>query len=992
MSAPLPQPTGTPKTSNGMYLNCHSYYSFNYGVMSVEDLLRYGHAMGATHLALTDINNTSGCLDFLRLAPNYGIQPIIGIDFRNGNTQLYIGIAFSNLGFRHLNEYLSKYKMAKQDLPLMAPVLEGVVFIYPWVRGMKTALLEGHYIGVKPHELTHFRLYGKKHPPGKVVILNTVSFRHKTDFNTHRLLCAIGNNALLSKLEPSLHGTETDVLIPQAKLLTLYAELPQAANNTLTITETAQVYFEFGKSKNKKTYLGNEADDYALLAKLAKDGLDYRYPQQTDKVKQRLAHELETIGKLGFTPYFLINWDMVRFASSQGFFHVGRGSGANSLVAYCMGITDVDPMELDLYFERFINPSRKNPPDFDIDFSHTDRDTVRRYLFDKYPGHTALVGAYSTFEHKAAIREIGKVFGLPPHEIDQLQADRKTASPQQDQYGKLIMHYAAHIHGLPNLLTVHACGVLISEEPITCYSALELPPVGFPVTQYSMLEAEDVGLYKYDVLSQRGLGHIKDAVGFIKTNQGIDIDIHDIKAFKEDLRIKQMLKTGDTIGCFYVESPAMRQLMRKLMVDDYLGLVAASSVIRPGVSSSGMMRQYILRYRYPDKRKEAHPKLLEIMPETFGVMVYQEDVIKVAHYYAGLSLEESDVMRRGMSGKFRSRAEFQRVEDKFFENCQERGYPEEEAKEIWRQVESFAGYSFAKGHSASFAVESYQSLYLRAYYPIEFITAVVNNFGGFYSTEHYLHEARMLGATVELPCVNNSDDLCVLRGTTIYMALCLIKDLERGTVKALLSARKQDGPYVSLQDFITRVSISLEQLRILIRIKAFRFTGKSSKELLWEAHMALSKTKKTDPKPELFKAKPEPTQLPELEYGQNEDAFDEMQILGFPFASPFNLMKKQYKGLVMADELMEHLGNVVYIVGYFVTLKPVVTITNQRMFFGSFIDHQGKLFDTVHFPQSVARNSTPSKGCYLLKGTVIEDFDVPSIEVSHMERIPWAID
>jgi DNA polymerase-3 subunit alpha len=307
-------------------------------------------------------------------------------------------------------------------------------------------------------------------------------------------------------------------------------------------------------------------------------------------------------------------------------------------------------------------------------------------------------------------------------------------------------------------------------------------------------------------------------------------------------------------------------------------------------------------------------------------------------------------------------------------------------------VESFAGYSFAKGHSASFAVESYQSLYLRAYYPIEFITAVVNNFGGFYSTEHYLHEARMLGATVELPCVNNSDDLCVLRGSTIYMALCLIKDLERNTIKTLLAERQRNGPYISLQDFITRVSISLEQLRILIRIKAFRFTGKSSKELLWEAHMALSKTKKTDPKPELFKAKPEPTQLPELEYGQNEDAFDEMQILGFPFASPFNLMKKQYKGLVIADELMEHLGNVVYIVGYFVTLKPVVTITNQRMFFGSFIDHQGKLFDTVHFPQSVARNSMPSKGCYLLKGTVIEDFDVPSIEVSHMERIPWAID
>ncbi len=957
--------------------------------MSPEDLLRYGAATGIDCMALTDINNTSGCLDFLRLAPKYGIKPVIGIDFRNGDETLYIGIALNNKGFQNLNEYLTPHLQQKMELPLLAPNLEAVVFIYPWKRGLKVPLPEHHYIGLRPQDIPLFRLYGKQYPREKIAALATATVKSKQDFNTHRLLSAIGHNALLSKLDASQHGKETDTLLPPDKLLGIYAELPTAVANAVAIMDRANVGFVFGKSKNKRTFGATEAEDYDQLRSLATEGLAYRYGGASDKIRARLNMELDTICKLDFTAYFLINWDMVKFAKSNGFFHVGRGSGANSLVAYCIGITDVDPMELDLYFERFINPSRKNPPDFDIDFSHTDRDTVRQYLFNKYPGRTALLGSYSTFERKAAIREIGKVFGLPPGEIEVLQMEQ---TKEKDGYGKLILQYANKVYGLPHLLSVHACGVLIAEEPITAYTALELPPVGFAVTQFSMLEAEDVGLYKYDVLSQRGLGHIKDAVGYAKTNKGIQIDIHDIAAFKIDPKIKQMLRYGDTVGCFYVESPAMRQLLRKLMVEDYLGLVAASSVIRPGVSSSGMMRQYILRYRYPEERNKAHPKLLEIMPDTYGVMVYQEDVIKVAHHYAGLTLEESDVMRRGMSGKFRSREEFQHVREKFFQNCKDRGYPEDESAEIWRQVESFAGYSFAKGHSASFAVESYQSLYLRAHHPIEFITAVLNNFGGFYSTEFYLHEARMLGANVELPCVNQSNNLCALADKTIYMGLCLIKDLERATVEALLHERERNGPYNNLIDFTKRVPISLEQLRILIRIKAFRFTGRPSKELLWEAHMALSKTKKSVPRPELFVATAEPTELPELEYGTNEDAFDEMQILGFPYSSPFALMKKQYKGLVAAEDLMRHLGNVVYIVGYFVTLKPVTTITNQRMYFGNFIDHAGKLFDTVHFPQSVSNAGVPARGCYLLKGTVIEDFEVPSIEVSNMERIAWAVD
>jgi DNA polymerase-3 subunit alpha len=373
--------------------------------------------------------------------------------------------------------------------------------------------------------------------------------------------------------------------------------------------------------------------------------------------------------------YFLIAWDFTSYARSKGYFYVGRGSGANSIVAYLLRITDVDPLELDLYFERFINLYRKNPPDFDIDFSWTDRDDVTRYIFERFPSATLLC-TYNTFQYSAAVRELGKVFGLPKVEIDVLSRG-KYVPDRLDQLSKLVLRYSTYIHGLPSHLSVHAGGIVISEKPITWFSATFLPPKGYPTTQVSMLEAEDVGLYKFDVLSQRGLGKIYDALEMAKEQNPEEPphDIHDIAFFKQDERIKKLLRRALAMGCFYVESPAMRMLLIKLQVDTYLGLVAASSIIRPGVSQSGMMREYILRHRFPEKRKDAHPVLLDIMPDTYGVMVYQEDVIKVAHHFAGLTLAEADVLRRGMSGKFRSRAEFEKVRERFFSNCQKRGHP-----------------------------------------------------------------------------------------------------------------------------------------------------------------------------------------------------------------------------------------------------------------------------------------------------------------------------
>ncbi|MCB0781079.1 MAG: DNA polymerase III subunit alpha, partial [Flavobacteriales bacterium] len=651
--------------------------------------------------------------------------------------------------------------------------------------------------------------------------------------------------------------------------------------------------------------------------------------------------------------YFLINQDIVRFARNKGFFHVGRGSGANSLVAYCLGITDVDPMELNLYFERFISTARKKPPDFDIDFSWKDRDEVYKYVFNKYNGegagkiHAAQIATYTTFQWRGAIRELGKAMGLPPVEIDALgegvrghYRDQRSmpegARRELDKVAQAVVHYGRYLIGMPHQFGIHAGGIVITEKPVTHYTALHRPPKGFPVTQISMLECEDLGLHKFDLLSQRGLGHIRDAVELVNAGPAVSyqllegpshmptradmydggsddqmptttVDIHDIARFKEDPRIKELLRKGDTIGCFYVESPAMRMLLKKLRVDDYLGLVAASSIIRPGVAESGMMREYLLRHHDPEHRKLAPKRLMEIMPETYGVMVYQEDVIKVVVQYGGLDLTEADQVRRGMNIRYRDRPEFKVVEKKFFDNCAAFGHPRAEVDEIWRQIQSFASFSFAKGHSASYAVESYQSLYLKAYHPLEFLVGVANNFGGFYRTEFYLHEAKRAGAVIEAPCVNASEELCCLvkgqscqlsvvgsavtrarsgeatcpvngrptTGSSIFLGLGNVKSLSNEVVQLILHERRRNGPFADLHDLLKRVPLGLEQARILVRVGALRSTGRSKPQLLWDLAL-LYRPAVVSNDGDLFISKVEEPRLPELQHHPLADAYDEL--------------------------------------------------------------------------------------------------------------------
>jgi DNA-directed DNA polymerase III PolC len=974
-----------------MFQNIHSYFSLHYGTLSIEQIIELVKLYGYKCAAITDINNSTGVLDFVKHAFENDIKPIVGMDFRNGDERLFTCLAKNNDGFREINELQTKRSVDGLELSHNAPGFNDAYVIYPFEQRTRSNLKENEFIGVGVDNIS--KIYSLKQHKEKLVIFNPATFYGQNGYELHQHLRAIGHNILLSQLEPVNIAKQSETFYSKDQLLAAYKEYPHIIKNTQELLNRCSFNFNFKEKKNFKCFTDSLHNDNMLLGKLAQEGFAYRYSKNNQKAIDRFRKELAVIYELKFASYFLIAHDIINFSMSKGFYHVGRGSGANSIVAYCLKITDVDPIELDLYFERFLNTKRSEPPDFDIDYSWKDRDEVQNYIFKKYgKRHVALLGVNSRFKGKSIIRELGKVYGLPKEEIDAFTMD-PVGKKNDSHIHKQVFDMGQKMAQFPNVRSIHAGGILISDKPITYYTALDFPPKGFPTTQWDMYVAREIGFDKLDILSQRGIGHINEAVEIIKTNKRIDVDPHQVDEFKKDQKVKQLLKTSDTNGCFYVESPAMRGLLKKLRCDNYLSLVAASSIIRPGVAKSGMMREYIHRFHHPNDFKYLHPIMKEQLEETYGVMVYQEDVLKICYHFAGLDLADADVLRVIMSGKPRFKHQFEQIKNKFFTNCKQRGYPDEVTAEVWRQIYSFAGYSFSKAHSASYAVESYQSLYLKAHYPLEFMVAVINNFGGFYQRWVYFNEVKKAGATVNLPCVNNSFYKTSIKGTDVYIGFIHVANLEHNFVENLLEERQKNGLYKDFEDFIDRVPSSAEQLTILIRIDAFRFTGISKVKLLWKARLLIGKSKSVAQTNTLFSAPRKEFKLPDVSQSKLEDAYDEIEFLDFSVSlSAFDMLETSFRGEVLAGEMIKHVGKKVRILGNLVTTKYVRTSQGEVMYFGTFLDYKGAFFDSVNFPNSLKKYPFTGKGVYLILGTITEEFDFPSITVEKMAKMPFKPD
>ncbi|MDR6524990.1 DNA polymerase-3 subunit alpha [Chryseobacterium rhizosphaerae] len=974
-----------------MFLNCHSYHSLRYGTLSVKELVSKAHALGIKQLVLTDINTVTGIYEFKKTCEDCGIKPIVGIEIRKEGQLLYIAIAKEFSGIGEVNAMITEYHCNGKDILASAPEFNQVFVIYP-LEKMPETLKENEFIGIREEELTLLIRPEYRRIISKMVVFQPVTFSTRKEYNLHRILRAIDKNTLLTKLSENDICKKSEYLKLEKKILEAFQEYPEMIKNTEHILNSCHFEFTFGTVRNKQHYTRSRDGDLKFLSRLAYLGLKKRYGPDHEEARQRVEKELKVIHELHFSAYFLITWDIIRYSNKIGLMHVGRGSGANSIVSYCLGITDICPLELDLYFERFLNLNRKSPPDFDIDWSWQDRDTILQYIFDKYgKEHVAFCGTNVEFKYRSIFREIGKAFGLPKDELDEL-ATKSVETHELNSVVTLVHTYGKLLEKFPNQRSMHSCGILISEEPITYYTALEMPPKGFPIVQFDMYTAEEIGLEKFDILSQRGLGTINDTVKLIKEVRGVEVDIRDTALSKDESAANRHLAEGNTIGCFYIESPAMRGLLRRLQCDNYRTLVAASSIIRPGVAQSGMMREYIFRHNHPDQFTYFHEIFKEHLGETYGIMVYQEDVIKIAQYYGGLSLADGDILRRAMSGKGRALSQLQKVKDNFLESCHKKGHPETLSAEVYRQIESFAGYSFCKAHSASYAIESYQSLYLKVYYPLEFMVSVINNQGGFYRTEVYIHEAKMSGATIQTPCVNTSEYQTSLKGKDIYLGLMLLQGLESRIAHEIVEERRNNGEYKSLEDFIRRIAVGIEAVQTLIFIGAFRFTQQPKNELLVEARMILTHFKPENRGLLLIDEPVQEYKLPQLKREHFEDAFDEIEILGFPVScSPFDLLTTSYRGSVFVKNLLSFHKKQVKMMAYLISRKHVPT-KKGTMYFGTWIDVNGHYFDTAHFPDSLQKYPFQGGGCYLLLGIVEVDFHFPTVTVTKMAKIPFIPD
>lgn len=567
-----------------------------------------------------------------------------------------------------------------------------------------------------------------------------------------------------------------------------------------------------------------------------------------ERALRTLEKELSVICGKGLEDYFLICWDIVRFARHQGMPSLGRGSAGNSLLSYALGITHINPLRCDLYFERFLNPQREQLPDFDIDFATEDREKVLKYIFDRYGrDRVAMICTFSTLRARAALRETAKALGIPAGEIDsvikkipfyasvrhlrKLQDISPLISdlPLEHEPMRTLLSLAERISGFPRHIATHPCGLVISPSPITDLIPLQRGERDCEITQWSMYEVEEAGLVKIDIIGQKGLAVIGEAAAMAEHNTGCPIR-PDEADYLDDPATAGMMREGRTVGCFYIESPVMMQLLKQAGCDNLEVLTALSSIIRPGVSSYGGKGIYLRRHLGLEPVESTCPAVDKVLGSSYGCLIYQEQVIRLAVEVAGMSYAEADGLRRCMSYKNPPSETMESYRASFMWGALRRGVPEGLAGEIFDRISSFAGYAFCKAHSASFAMESFQSVYWKAHYPAEFMAAVLSNRGGYYTADEYLEEARRLGLEILSPCVNRSRWRYRGCGKRLRVGLMQVKGLSRATAGVIVAGR----PYRSLGDFLRRTGAGTGETEALIRCGAMEDMGYSRPELLWQ--------------------------------------------------------------------------------------------------------------------------------------------------------------
>ncbi len=804
-------------------------------------------------------------------------------------------------------------------------------------------------------------------------------FIHPDEFAVHQVLRAIDGNTSISRLNPLDMAPANAFLASSEIYQQRFAVCPEAISSTHALAERLSFTGpDFGLVM--PPYKADTPDQAAArLRRLAYKGARHRYGDISEVAVERLEHELQLITEMGFAAYFLIVADIVAESPRT----CGRGSGAASLVAYCLGITNVCPIKHNLYFERFLNPGRKDPPDIDVDFAWDERDRVLEKVLSRHNGHVAMVCNHVCFQPRMALRETAKVFDLPDGEIsriakrlpwfwhteesDQSLLDRISTMPQMKgvdfpEPWPEILSIAQRIIGLPRYLSVHPGGVVITPERINTYVPVQIATKGVPIIQWEKDAAEDAGLVKIDLLGNRSLGVIRDAIHNLHKNK---IEFNEQLWEPEDDEPTQLsLARGHTMGCFYIESPAMRLLQQKTGKGDFEHLTIHSSIIRP--AANDIIQEYIHRLR-GGAWEPIHPLLSDVLDETLGLMVYQEDVSRVAVVVAGFSHAQADGLRKIMSKKDREH-QLKDYLDRFIHGARSKGINDAQIKKIWQMIMSFNGYSFCKPHSASYARVSFQAAYLKVHFPAEFMAAVISNQGGFYSAFAYVSEARRMGITILPPDVTFSQIRWTGKDRCMRVGLLSVKGLSANTQSQIIAEQRKTN-FAGLTDFLNRVQPDETEARALIhcgaldRLHPSYPDGKNRAVLTWQFSAWQKTRSRRNTNLTLFE-NPVSETMPDLPPNLPPDDLrkrlrHEFQVLGFLCGRhPMSLFDDQLAQLnvIKIHHVPKNPGSRIQTAGWLITGKTVLTKKGDPMKFITFEDDTG-IMETTFFPKIYHRFS-----------------------------------
>jgi DNA-directed DNA polymerase III PolC len=870
-----------------IHLHAYSNYSLLEGIPSPTDLASTAAKSGMSGLALTDHHWLTGAVEFYNACKKFNIKPILGLvlDILNPSenitsakkkTSPLLLLAMDRPGWANLCRLSSaalsdsRYSFGKAlTLEKLAANSTGLICLTGGTNGMLTSLIRegaeraaGHYLArlqkIFPErlyiELQHHdqnddlwnaRLAAMaKQLDLPLVATHSIYYLEPPDSELQKVVTAIRENKSLDQLTARETAPNNAYFASQEEMAEYFKGHISAIEASQTIADRCQLELPLGKAYFPQITLSDGETPIEALQRKAQAGAQVLYPGLPIKVRKRLEHELSVIDECGFAPLFLVMEEIVKFARKQDIPTSSRGSAASSLIAHCLGITTPDPMRLNLYFERFLNPARVNPPDIDTDLCSRRRNEVLNYVYQHYDTEkVAMVCTINRFRTRSALREVSKVYGLSEDQIKRFTRNlpRRWFGPsakhhqKKSPFGELEIHYtspeykqifshAREILGFPRHLSVHPGGIVIAPGELTDLVPTQMAQKGVTITQFDLHTIEQVGLIKIDLLGIRGLTVLNDVAASVKARKEQVVDFLDAIPIKDPLT-SDLIQNGKTIGCFQIESPGMRATLKEIQARSIDDIMVALALYRPGPLRGGLKDAFVRRHRKQEAPAYLHPSMEYLLADTYGVILYQEQVLRIAHELAGLSLSDADLLRRAMS-HFDPGAQMKTLKEKFIQGAyQHSGVPLTTGERVWEMMSAFAGYGFPKAHAASYAEISWRSAWCKTHYPAFFMAAVLANWGGYYSQRVYLMEARRLGLNIRPPHINYAHREFSIsfidEKPVLFMGLDQVRELRQSTQERII----QERPFSSLQDFLTRVDPRPQEAENLIKAGTLQGLG-----------------------------------------------------------------------------------------------------------------------------------------------------------------------